>query len=221
MQTNISQFFQHGDPAPAMVDVQAHAHAFVTTAYPRGTSTNGYVDRCTVCNSTRCPECLEAVTVVRESSRACRHYRHGHKPAEDRCTFYAGGGRESDLHLNAKFAIRSLMAPGREFTFILDCGCQAKKCDTFTVPEGSITKCESAAGRGVGDVCVTTASGELILCLEIKNTHATNTPRPCVWYELDAADVLRVAEVGGTTFTCRRFWNKNEVRLPNSVTVLL
>lgn len=126
---------------------------------------------------------------------ACAHNSKKIKPyfrSKNNQNDGGGGGDMTEEHLHAQYLIQQWIRQGVKFS-VTRYICHRKHFQTFTFEfvEGTRCELEYRPHEGViGDVVAIDNSGQVVLCVEVKATHATENPRNCEWIEVDANDVI-------------------------------
>jgi len=101
-----------------------------------------------------------------------------------------GGGGEGYLHAFAKQQLREYLDAGNTCTFTHACG--EKKVEIAS-PAGLKWQAEVQLGKSRADIGGLNSNGEMVFCIEIKNTHKTDKVEDrnkIQWVEVEAVEVL-------------------------------
>lgn len=161
--------------------------------------------------SYKCAECDQRV-ILRKGEIRRPHFAHYSKRE---CSYYEHPS-ESQIHKDAKYRMAEILKKKSDIS--IGWQCQNDRCigsnhDEVTIEhmEGDevVIEYRDPLGKYVADVALING-GKPRYIFEIKNTHATTTPRPEPWFEIDAKELFEEHPVTGDyLFSCVR---RNMVR---------
>lgn len=139
--------------------------------------------------SYKCTECDQRV-ILRKGEIRRPHFAHYSK----RECFYYEHPNESQIHKDAKYRMAEILKQKLGISISWSCGnanCRGSSSsyEDIVHKDGDevIIEYRDPLGKYVADVAVLN-EGKPRLIFEIKNTHATTTPRPEPWFEIDAKE---------------------------------
>ena len=144
-----------------------------------------------------CIDCEQCV-ILRKGEIRKHHYAHY---AQSTCTYYEHPN-ESQIHKDAKLLMAKLLTSRHSLQFVWNCTMCNTRSDNYAlngVPsliyrEGDEVKLEyrDPEKNWIADVAIVN-NGEVRYIIEIKHTHATTTPRPEPWFEVNALEFIQEA----------------------------
>jgi len=155
-----------------------------------------------------CVDCQQRV-ILRKGEVRRAHFAHYSKRE---CAYYEHPN-ESQIHKDAKFRMAEILKHKSKIS--ISWSCRDDRCrgsghdDTDVIHQDGdevVIEYRDPRGKYVADVAVIN-SGKPRLIFEIKNTHATTTPRPEPWFEFEARELFEppVHGLGDMCFfTCIR-----------------
>jgi hypothetical protein len=150
-----------------------------------------------------CVDCQQRV-ILRKGEVRKPHFAHCSKRE---CSYYEHPN-ESQIHKDAKFRMAEILKQKEPFSIYWSCNnskCRGSSSSELDMiyKEGDevVIEYRDPLGKYVADVAVIN-SGKPRMIFEIKNTHATTTPRPEPWFEFEARELFEQADY--IYFTCVR-----------------
>lgn len=144
-----------------------------------------------------CIDCAERVILKKGEIRK-HHFAHY---AQSKCTYYEHPN-ESQLHKDAKLLMAKLLTARQPLQFIWNCAWCKEQSDCYALynipsimyKDGDEIKLEyrDILNKWVADVAIIN-NGDVRYIFEIKHTHATTTPRPEPWFEVNAKEFIQEA----------------------------
>lgn len=157
--------------------------------------------------SYKCAECDQRV-ILRKGEIRRPHFAHYSKRE---CSYYEHPN-ESQIHKDAKYRMAEILKKKSDIS--IGWQCQNAKCigsnynETSIIykeGDGVIIEYRNPEGKYIADIALIN-NGKPRYIFEIKNTHATTTPRPEPWFEIDAKELFEDynLDVNNYSFDCVR-----------------
>ena len=154
-----------------------------------------------------CRGCGEAV-IFRQGAERRPHFAH---KSTSRCSYYEGG--EGHRHYEAKMQLAELIRSGAQLEFRLKCNStshrhsEPRKTTIRLLPKCRV-EVEYPFQQGRCDIAIVQEE-TVWMAIEICDTHKTVSPRPELWFELDATSVLEKIAAKQSTFECQTWCGKS------------